>query len=286
MAILLAILAAACFGIGGVFVRKGVHASNTYTGAIVNITVNSLVLLPFGIPYLFSIHFAPAALLIFVLIGFFVPTISRFLAVAGIERIGVSRSQAVVATSPLFSILLAIGLLGERPSPLVLLGAFSIVAGLILLSQNRAGEQMWRKKDLIYPLGAGLLFSGRDVVAKVGLTQGVPPILGGAVAATTSAVFLWILRGMFHKQGTLSCDRKSFWNLVASGFFWGLSYLFSYSALEAGDVAVVTPLIYSAPLFSAFLSMIFLKDLETVTLRVILGAVLVVSGGIGIAMGR
>ena len=49
MPVLLAILAAACFGIGGVFVRKGVHASNTYTGAIVNITVNSLVLLPFGI---------------------------------------------------------------------------------------------------------------------------------------------------------------------------------------------------------------------------------------------
>src|SRR3990172_10533880 len=281
MPVLLAILAAACFGIGGVFVRKGVHASNTYTGAIVNITVNSLVLLPFGIPYLFSIHFAPAALLIFVLIGFFVPTISRFLAVAGIERIGVSRSQAVVATSPLFSILLAIGLLGERPSPLILLGAFSIVAGLILLSQNRAGEQMWRRKDLIYPLGAGLLFSGRDVVAKVGLTQGVPPILGGAVAATTSAVLLWTITGVFYRHGTLSCNRKSFWDLAASGLFWGLSYIFMFSALKTGEVAVVTPLVYASPLFSALLSMIFLKDIEIVTARVILGAVLVVLGGVG-----
>lgn len=286
MTVLLAILSAACFGIGGVFMRRGILASNTYTGTLVNITVNSLVLLPFSIPHLISIRFPPAALLIFGSIGLFVPMVSRFFAVAGIRRIGVSRSQAVVATSPLFSTLLAIALLGERPTSLVLLGAVSIVAGLILLSQSRTGEQQWQKKDLIYPLGAGLLFAGRDVVAKVGLTQGVPPVLGGAVAATTSAVLLWTITGVFHRHGTLSCNRKSFWDLAASGLFWGLSYIFMFSALKTGEVAVVTPLVYASPLFSALLSMIFLKDIEIVTARVILGAVLVVLGGVGIALGR
>lgn len=266
--------------------RRGILFSNTYTGALVNVTVNCLVLLPLGAAILIPIPIPWRGILLFGVIGLFVPAMSRFCAVAGIRRIGVSRSQSVVATSPLFSIFLAVMFLGERPSGLVLLGALAIVYGLILLSRSRAGEETWQKRDMIYPLAAGLLFAGRDVVAKVGLTHGIAPVLGGAVAATSSAVCLWIVTGIFRKRLTLLFNRESFRYLAASGFFWGLAYIFMFSALKAGHVSAVTPLIYTSPLFSAFLSLLFLRDYETVTRRVILGAVLVVLGGVGIALGR
>jgi len=57
-------------------------------------------------------------------------------------------------------------------------------------------------------------------------------------------------------------------------------------ALAYGPVVVVTPLTATLPLWVVLGSKIFLRDLETITARVIMGAILVVAGGIAIAAAK
>ena len=63
----------------------------------------------------------------------------------------------------------------------------------------------------------------------------------------------------------------------------GLSVFLHFSALNYGDLTIVTPLSATAPFFALFLSWLLLRDVERVTVPIVLGTVLIVLGGILIA---
>ena len=60
--------------------------------------------------------------LIFVAIGLAVPGVTRVLSFRGIRTMGSSITSTIVNTTPMFSTVLAILILHERPASLVLLG--------------------------------------------------------------------------------------------------------------------------------------------------------------------
>jgi len=51
-----------------------------------------------------------------------------------------------------------------------------------------------------------------------------------------------------------------------------------YYALDLGKVTVVIPISSTGPLFALTLSAIFLRDVERVTLKIVLGAGLIIAG--------
>ncbi|HEX2931309.1 MAG TPA: EamA family transporter, partial [Candidatus Binatia bacterium] len=51
-----------------------------------------------------------------------------------------------------------------------------------------------------------------------------------------------------------------------------------YYALDLGKVSVVIPISSTGPLFSLILSALFLRDVERVTLRIVVSAAMIVSG--------
>ena len=51
-----------------------------------------------------------------------------------------------------------------------------------------------------------------------------------------------------------------------------------YYALDLGKVVVVIPISSTGPLFSLTLTVLFLKGVERVTLKIVLGATLIISG--------
>jgi len=51
-----------------------------------------------------------------------------------------------------------------------------------------------------------------------------------------------------------------------------------YYALDLGKVTVVIPVASTGPFFSLLLSALFLRDVERVTLKIVLGAALIVGG--------
>jgi len=51
-----------------------------------------------------------------------------------------------------------------------------------------------------------------------------------------------------------------------------------YYALDLGKVTVVIPIASTGPLFSLTLSALFLRDVEKVTPKIVIGACLIISG--------
>lgn len=65
---------------------------------------------------------------------------------------------------------------------------------------------------------------------------------------------------------------------MLSGAATGLSWLFYFKALQTGDVSRVAPIDKLSVVITIFLSFIFLK--EQVSMRVVLGALLITGGSV------
>jgi uncharacterized membrane protein len=73
---------------------------------------------------------------------------------------------------------------------------------------------------------------------------------------------------------------------VPAGVCFGLSYLSLFEAYYRGRVTVVSPIVATESLFAVLLSAVLLRHSELVGRRLLLGAVLIVAGGVLIGASR
>jgi DME family drug/metabolite transporter len=66
--------------------------------------------------------------------------------------------------------------------------------------------------------------------------------------------------------------------LAAAGLFNTAAMLSVFYALSFGKVVIVEPLVSSNPVLTLLLTAVFLKDLEALSPRVVIGACLTVAG--------
>lgn len=285
LAVVCALLTSFCFAVSSLFAQRGLHRYPTPWGAWMTLLVNAI--------FLWLLHFtlhsgAPIFVrgnLVFVLVGVFVPGLTRVLVFRGIRTMGSSVTSTVVNTTPMFSVLLAIALLGERPGAAVLSGVGLIVAGLMTLSWG--GEQKsWKRTELIYPLVASLLFACKDVTVRWGLASSAQPITAAAVAATTSTVAIFLMTRFVQREPFAPPPVGAGHWFVSSGLFTGGSFLFMFLALSMERVSIVAPIVNSYSVFVLFLTPFMARQIEKVTPRKIVGAVVVVAGVYLISSGR
>ena len=278
LAILLALFGSFWFALSMIFINRGVLAVDYFKGLLANLGINALCLCVY-----LSISSDPINLwapgnLLFVIIGIFVPGVARFFIFKGMERLGAPISACLTNSTPLFAIVFAVFFLGERPTLTNLLGAFSIVAGIISLSW-RGAAKTWRTADLLYPLTAAFLFAGRDNLVRVGVLQIGSPIMGAAIASVVSLMTVALLYRFFAEHKPLGAFGIRGLGLFAvAGFMNFLSYVFIYTALSMERVSLISPLINASSLFVLPLSLIFLKDVEKLTARKIAATALVIIG--------
>jgi uncharacterized membrane protein len=74
------------------------------------------------------------------------------------------------------------------------------------------------------------------------------------------------------------CKGRSLWYFIAAGVAENAGVFLILIALNLGTVSIVAPLYGAAPLFVLLMSFVFLKGVETLSGRVILGIVLLVLG--------
>ena len=94
-------------------------------------------------------------------------------------------------------------------------------------------------------------------------------------ASVTRHPCLDMVSGQF---STVACDGKSLQYFVVAGLTENIGVLCVLIALSLGQVSVVTPLNGTAPLFVLVLAFFFLKDVERLTGRLVLGTVCIVLG--------
>jgi uncharacterized membrane protein len=276
------ILTSVCFAIASLLAQRGYHVAAAPWGAWITIAGNTVFLLSAH----FLLHpFAPIFVndnLIFVAIGLLVPGVTRVLSFRGIKTMGSSVTSTIINTTPMFSTVLAILLLDERPAPWVIAGVFVTVCGLVIVSWTGATSS-YRKIELIFPFFCALIFACKDVTVRWGLSDGGgQPILAAGIAALTSTVEIFLITRYFN--GEKFCLPTA--NAVWSGIFTGGSFLCMYVALSMERVTIIAPLINSYAVFVLILTPFMARQIESVTRRKVAGAALVVAGIFMVSLGK
>jgi uncharacterized membrane protein len=104
------------------------------------------------------------------------------------------------------------------------------------------------------------------------------PVPGFAINVTTALVAFSAFLVASGNLGALVSGRRSFAYFVAAGVAENAGVFLTLLALNRGAVSVVTPLAATAPIFALLLSFLFLRGIETLTGRVVLGTLLTVLG--------
>ncbi|MSP39538.1 MAG: DMT family transporter [Deltaproteobacteria bacterium] len=278
MAIYFSFQAALCFSIAHIFIRRGLVDSNAMTGSFISLSMSAVVLwlaVPFFAP--FDALWNPAALL-FVVAGIFAPGIGRTLSYVGIEKIGVSRSVPIANSSPIFASVFAVTFLAETWVLQNVIGTLLVIGGIVVLSMAKPARGEWRKIDVIYPLIGAVAFGASTTLRKFGLGFINIPLLAAAVTAGSAALFSFALLQIQGGRRAFKLNRRSAAWLFPAGLFNTAAMLSVFFALSHGKVVIVEPLVSSNPVTTLLLTSIFLRDVESLTLRVILGAALTVTG--------
>ena len=284
--ILFGLLTSLCFAIASLLAQRGYHEGAAPWGAWITIAANAAFLLGAHFILNSETRLFVRENLVFVAVGLAVPGVTRVLSFRGIRTMGSSITSTIVNTTPMFSTVLAILILHERPASLVLLGVALTVCGLITVSWG--GEKTsYKRIELIYPFMCALLFSMKDIAVRWGLGDGTgQPILAAGIAALTSTVEIYLItRFMQGEKFVWPAPRVCRW-FIASGVFTGGSFLFMYVAYSLERVSIVAPLVNSYTVFVSLLTPLLAREIETITARKLAGAALVVAGIFAVSLGK
>jgi drug/metabolite transporter (DMT)-like permease len=219
----------------------------------------------------------------FAVAGILAPGVSQILFTVAIRDAGPSRTSATVGMAPLFAVTFAIVLLGEPLVAGIALGAVLIVGGGIVLAGESGRPDHVKTIGLVLALGAALVFAFRDTLVRwVAVDTDVAPEL--AISATLLGGALTILLVVLVGRRRLSVQALP--SFLPAGLLFGLSYVSLYEAFFRGRLSVVAPLVATESLWGVGLSAVFLRHIEGIGRRLVLGAAFVVAGGILIGLSR
>jgi uncharacterized membrane protein len=272
----LALSAAFLSAAATILIRQGLRGSDPYTGFWINCMVGVAglwlcVLFTGGLGEISTrgvLLFAAAGL-----IGTIGGRLTRFLA---ISKVGASVSAAVINLTPLIATIFAIVLLGERVTLPVIVGTVVIVTGTVLLSVSglSLGFKPWM---ILFPLAAATCFGIVQVIRKIAL-GGIGPVAGTAVNLTTALIAFSAIMIASNHRGIYKVRGRALAMLILAGVAENLGVFLTIIALRHGAVSVVTPLTAAAPIFVLLFTPFFLKGVEVLTTRVVIGTVLIVAG--------
>jgi transporter family protein len=216
---------------------------------------------------------------VFALAGILAPGGSQILFTLAIRDAGASRASVAVGAAPLVSVAIALAVLGEPARPLLIAGALLIVAGGLALALDRRRPAHVRRVGLLYAAAATVLFATRDNVVRALSDGDVPPSTAMATTLLVGLVF-----ALAFARGLPSLSRIR--GFAPAGVCFGLSYVCLFEAFFHGRVSVVAPLVATESLWGVGFSVLFLRRTELVGARLLLGAALIVAGGVLIGLGR
>lgn len=220
----------------------------------------------------------------FLLAGVLQPGIGQLLVTLAIRDAGASRASVMFGAAPLVSVSIALVFLREPVSVPLIIGTVLIVAGGVELAREKTRPAHLRAIGLLYAFIVTVLFSIRDNLLRW-LSGGtdVPPGVATAAALIGGTVVILAVLGPRLRGRIRLGDALPF---LGVGVFFGLSYVLLFEAFYRGRVTIVSPLIATESLWGVGLSVLFLRHTELVGRRLVLGAILVVTGGVLIGVFR
>lgn len=289
--VLLAVLGAVALAVQSLAIRYGTITSDSSDALVVVLLVNIAVLLPAS--FLLGTPIADLnsrSLAAFVAAGLVGSMVGRAMHFEGIKRIGSSRAEPIKASQPLHASLVAIVVLGEVVTGGHLLSMVAIVAGIAIITyEHGRSEESGDGASYVglgFPFAAAFFYGIEPTFAKLGFAEGVGAVTGLMVKVGSAAVgYLLYVQWKKGLPRLRSFERREFPWMLGAGVANTVFLFGYYGALERAPVSLVVPLVQSSPLVVIALSLLLVSDeLERITWRLIAGALVAVSGAIGVTL--
>ena len=281
----MALVTASLFGLSALVVQFGLRHSDARTGSLYSIGTTAIMywlMLPFFLSEMtWSLSSLKWFVAWFAMIGFFTPGLSLLLAFEGNRLLGPTLSATLSSTAPVFAISSAIIFLGERPPPLVLMGAGGVVMGVVVLSWRGRASRDWRLWAILFPLGAAFFRGNIHMGTRYGLTEVSAPFMGALVSFTAAFLTAALRERFLRPQSFRFPGWPGFRMFAFTGVLNGVALILMNISLMTGQVSVVSPLISTFPIFTFFFSMVL--KVERVNWQVVIGMTVVVLGVVAIS---
>jgi drug/metabolite transporter (DMT)-like permease len=176
-------------------------------------------------------HADLGAAVLFACVGLFFPATVALLNFESNRLMGPSIAGAVSATAPVFAVLLAVILLGERLRLFQILGIAAIAGGVMLMYRgDRRPHAPWSLWMLALPAAAAAIRGAVQPIIKLGLERWSDPIVAVVIGYTISSVVL-VSAASVHNGGFARhfSHRGALW-FAAVGICNGLAVLSMYAA--------------------------------------------------------
>lgn len=275
----LALLSAACFATGLLLTGIGLRHLPPLRGACVSVPTTALLLLAAAPLALDTQRFDATGALVFALLGCLFPVSVTLLTFEANRRIGPNLTGALGNVTPLFALLFAVLVLGERPGAAQWAAAAVIAAGVAVLgtSSGTAGPGRVALAALALPLAAAVVRGLVPPVVKLGLARWPDPFAAALLGYLVSATLLLGL-GAARGLRPLAARGPGVAWFLAVGLANGAAVSTMYAALARGSVATVAPLIACYPALTLLLSGPVLGRAAALSWRLAAGVAMTVAG--------
>jgi len=220
--------------------------------------------------------------LYFILAGITGAFMARYLLYVGMEKVGVSIAVSLANMRPLFGSIIAVMILGEKLTLPIAGSTLLIIAGAIAISWDKSGgyfEKTWSRKDLIFPILAGFSYGLAYVMRKLGVNNIPNPIMGVLIQNTAALACIMLAVPLEKNHQKVDLRNARAWLIYGiSGLLAFFANYFTFSALSLGQVVIVAPLVSLNPLFTLVLAWLFLRNVERVTWKIVIGALFIICG--------
>jgi len=286
---LAALGAALSWTISAMLYRKALQQTKPISANIVRLSCTSAILLVFlvaiaklGVPT----SLQPEIVALAAISGVIGLGLGDTLYMVSLKLIGVARAVPITCTYPLFNLVWAIFLIGEKASLPLVLGAVIIVLGIWLLSHEKENHKEEGQSKLLFKgiaaaLATAVLWSVSIAMMDMAVKNTPSPddafVINTVRVATIAALLLALSPMIDRERNFLRMKRTTVAILIIGGIIaLGIGWFFlAYSFITIPESQAV-PISSTTPLFSTLVGVTLLR--EKVTARNVIGSIVIVVG--------
>jgi drug/metabolite transporter (DMT)-like permease len=197
----------------------------------------------------------------------------------GIDSAGASRTSVVSNVSAIVTPFLGMTLLGEPSTLTVTAGVLVAGAGIFTVSASdlESGKWTWQR-GILYALMSGLVWSVTNLLTRFGFANLNLPMTALAIVSGVPLLPTGLYLILKDRGAGMLTDMKHSRKLVSGCLLSGLGQATLFGALYFAPTIYVVPTYNLKSLVTVLLAYAVIPKSERVNMRVILGAILAISG--------